>query len=278
MASSTLTPLEPTMEEFGGWLRTPGFRAPKATVLHHTWSPDASQYQGRSSIVAIREYHMHNRGAADIMANAYACPDGKAITGRPLSAGNWAHAYISRDHPEPEAWAAAGHDRMYFNHFGFGLETVGNFDQEDPDASPAFRVAIAALTIVHRVFSIPVEKLFFHRDVAAKSCPGTRVHRDEVRELVRQALAEGCEPKVVLGGKVVGCAPQMVEGEMTVSALPFLQALGVEAGEVPAGVIHGNGRAYVAELSRYCPGWVFPFRQTPQGPRLYPQHANWAPQ
>lgn len=189
MAGSTLTPLEPTMEELGEWLRTPCFRAPKATVLHHTWRPVASQYRGLQTIVDIRDYHMNNVGTADIMANAYACPDGKVFSGRPLSAENWAHAHISRDDPEAEAWQAAGQDRMYFNHYGFGLETIGNFDEEDPAASSAFRVAIATLAVVHRVFSIPVEQLFFHRDVADKTCPGTRVAREEVRRLVQEALA-----------------------------------------------------------------------------------------
>lgn len=276
MSRSTLTELEPTMEEFGAWLKTPGFPAPGATVLHHTWSPNAAQYRGRESIVAIRSYHMHNRGASDIMANAYATPDGTIITGRPLDTANWAHAYISRAQPEAEAWDWARHDRMAFNRAGFGIETVGNFDAEDPDGSRAFTTALQALAVVHRVFNLPTNRLFFHRDVADKSCPGTRLNRDVVRDMLGRAMAPKV-PVVVLGGTPVPCSPELTGGEWTVYAANFLDALGVPITDVPPGVIHENGRAFVMELAKYAPGWTFPAVNKPQGPRMYPQRTAWVP-
>lgn len=278
MSRSTLTELEPTMEEFGAWLKTPGFRAPGATVLHHTWSPDAAQYRGRESIAAIRSYHMHNRGASDIMANAYATPDGTIITGRPLDTANWAHAYISRSDPEAEAWAWAQHDRMAFNRRGFGIETVGNFDVEDPDGSRAFTVALQALAVVHNYFGIPTHRLFFHRDVADKSCPGTRLDRAVVRDMLGRMMATKV-PLVVLDGKQVDCEPGIHDGEWTVNAVDFLKGLGLLpfVAKLPAGVIHANGRAYVMELARYLPEWTFPWANKAQGPRMYPQRKAWTP-
>jgi len=271
VSKSTLTVLEPTDDSFGSWLRTPGFRRPLATVLHHTYSPDAHQYHGRDSIIAIRSYHMHTRGFSDIAANAYACPDGTVVTGRPLDTRNWAHAFISRTNPEAELLATAGHDRMWLNHYAFGLEMVGNFDVEDPDKSRAFEVAVDVLALVHRLCNIPTDRLFFHRDAAEKSCPGTKLNRAVVRDMLAQRLqAHDASPAVVLDASVIDCSPVLVDDEWTVDAAKFLGALGASP-ELPPGVVHANGRAYVGELARYLPEWAFPWKRQPQGLRLYPK-------
>ena len=186
MSKSTLTVMQPTMEAFGAWLRgqTPGHGSVKATVLHHTWSPNSRQFTGRDSIVAIRRYHMEARGFSDIAANAYACPDGTVITGRPLDAGNWAHALISRPDVEREARELAAGNPQFFNSYGFGLETVASFDGEPIDSGPSgrsYETAMRVMTVVHTVYKLPADRLFFHRDVADKSCPGTRLDRAAVR-------------------------------------------------------------------------------------------------
>ena len=119
MSRSTLESLRPTEDSLGKWLARPGYREVLATVLHHTFSPTAASYAGRNTIVGIRKYHMQQRGWSDIGANAYACPDGQVFTGRPLDEDNWAHAYVSREKPEKEAWALCGHDRDWYNKHGF---------------------------------------------------------------------------------------------------------------------------------------------------------------
>jgi hypothetical protein len=273
MSESTLTPFDPTAEGFTKWLKSPGFRTPRATVLHHTWGPTAAEFKGRSTIVAIRRYHVEVRGFSDIAANAYACPDGKVTTGRPLDRENWAHALISRARPEAEALALAGGDKQWFNSYGFGLETVANFDAEDPfgqgPAGRSFQCALNVLTVVHRTFNLPANRLFFHRDVADKSCPGAKLDRTVVRNLLAERLAAPEETKVVLDGRVVNCAPELVGGEVTFEAAPVLAALGIPVNQVPAWVIHENGRCFAAELQPFCPGWRFEFRRRVQGPRLY---------
>lgn len=202
MAKSTLTQMAPTLEEFGAWLRSqrPGHGAVKATVLHHTWSPAAAQYKGRPTIEAIRRYHVQDRGWSDIGANAYACPDGTVFTGRPLSASNWAHAQVSLSRPEAEAKALSGGDAGWFNKYAFGLETVANFDAEDPYGSGAaaksYETALRVLEVVHRVYNLPAERLFFHRDVADKSCPGRKLDRARVRADLARRLA-GMAPETV---------------------------------------------------------------------------------
>ena len=139
MAHSTLTPMVPDMPEFGRWLQgqSPGHGYVKATVLHHTWSPNSTQFHGRDTIVGIRRFHMETRGFKDIAANAYACPNGTVITGRPLTESNWAHALISRKHVEAEALALAGGNKQFYNYYGFGLEVVANFDEEPIHSGPS---------------------------------------------------------------------------------------------------------------------------------------------
>lgn len=186
MANSSLVQLAPTLQEFGYWLRsqTPGHGSVRATMLHHTWSPTAAQYKGRSTIVGIRSYHMETRGWSDIGANAYATPQGTVVTGRPLSASNWSHALVSRARPEAEAAALAGSNKLWFNHYAFGLETVANFDSEPIDRGPSgvsYETALRVLTVVHTVYKLPASRLFFHRDVADKSCPGRQLDRATVR-------------------------------------------------------------------------------------------------
>jgi hypothetical protein len=253
MSKSTLTVLQPTMESFGAWLRaqTPGHGTVKATVLHHTWSPSAEQYQGRATIEAIRRYHIEERGWSDIGANAYACPDGTVVTGRPLSAANWAHAQVSLSRPEAEAKALAGGDAGWFNKYAFGLETVANFDAEDPRAGTAgrsYETALRVLEIVHRVYGLPAERLFFHRDVADKSCPGRKLDRAQVRaDLARRLARGGYEGLQVVrepGGVVVPCEVAMEGDRLRCNLRELAEALGWD---VHAEHLAERGRVYLKQ-------------------------------
>lgn len=200
---STLTQLAPTMEQFGAWLKSqkPGHGQILATVLHHTEEPTAAQYRGLSTIQGIKQYHL-GKGWSDIGAQAYACPDGTVFTGRPLSADNLCHAGPPwRSDVEAEARALSGGDTMWFNKHAFGLETVANFDNEDPfGSSPAaqsYETAMKVMTVMHLVFNLDSTRLFFHRNVADKTCPGMKLSRADVRHdlhnrllAARGALAE----------------------------------------------------------------------------------------
>lgn len=256
MPQSELLQLDPTSPDFVRWLTRKGFRKPKATVLHHTWSPTATQYKGLPTIRGIERYHMQNRGYSTIAANGYACPDGTIVTGRNLSYGNWAHALIQRADVEAEARKVAGGDKLWFNRYAYGLETVANFDSEPTHAGKsgrAYETALRVLTVVHRTFSILPTMLFFHRDVAHKTCPGTRLSRDEVRrELARRLGLAVPTLTVKVNGQSVAAAPAWSGDMVTVLAAPVLSVMGAKPVN-PA--IHGNGRAYLRELIGYCDGW-----------------------
>ena len=257
MSKSTLSQLDPRagLED---WLRSFGV-GPRvqAIVIHHTWSPTAAQYKGRSTIEGIRRYHIRERGWSDIGANLYACPDGTVITGRPLDAPNWAHAQVSLSRPEAEAKALSGGDAGWFNRHAVGIETVANFDVEPPDSGPsgaAYQVMLQACAAICRVFSLdPRRHIFFHRDVAAKSCPGTGLNRATVRAQVAALLeAEGIGV-VRLGGPggtaLIPCNPTLSNGRVWVDLRPFVEGVGGEARWSPLGIIVLDDNGDIVDLT-----------------------------
>jgi hypothetical protein len=257
MPKSELLQMDPDSPEFVAWLKRKGFRKPRATVLHNTWSPTATQYKGLPTIRGSERFHMESRGFSTIAGNGYACPDETVFTGRNLSYDNWAHALISRHDVEVEAKRAAGGDPQFFNTWAYGLETVANFDTESPTKGPSgrsFETAMRVLTVVHRTFGIAPGMLFFHRDVADKTCPGLKLRRSDVRQELAERLGIiRLWPVVKVGGVAVDCTPIMTVGDkLTVAGTPVLAAMGVTAPNI---AIHANGRAFLRELVDNCPGW-----------------------
>ena len=233
---------EYTIEGFRAYLLGQSGRHPKATVLHHCWRPNAQQYRGISTIQGIQRTHMAGAFPSGIAANCYCGPDGAIYNARPLSWSNWAHAYVER------AWSSvyeparivAGGDRAWFNRYAFGVETVGDFDVEDPTTSRAMATSLDVIALVHKLYTIPVERCFLHRDVANKTCPGKRVSREWVHSQLRARLTGdiGGALKVVLlpGSQVIDCHPVIEQGTTRCDLRPVAEALGYEviADHLPA--------------------------------------------
>lgn len=207
----------------------------KCSFLHHTWKPTAAQYRGKSTILGIRRAHLA-RGFSDIACNAYACPDETVFNARPPSVGNCACQYPDEG---SSTWPKAlrdlsGGSKRWMNAYGFGLETIGNFDSEDPAQSVAMHTSLDVLAAVHDLWSIPVAHCFFHRDVSTKTCPGERVTKTWVHAELRKRLAGGGPLKVVLlpptaahpHGEVIDCAPQVEDGTTRADLRPLAEALG----------------------------------------------------
>lgn len=223
-----------TIEGFRAYLLGQGGRHPRATVLHHCWRPNAAQYRGISTIDGIQRTHMAGAFPSGIAANCYTGPDGAIYNARPLSWSNWAHAYVER------AWSSvyepariiAGGDRAWFNTWAFGVETVGDFDVEDPTTSRAMATSLDVIALVHKLYSIPVERCFLHRDVANKTCPGKRVTRDWVHSQLRARLTGdiGGALKIVLlpGSQVIDCRPEVDAGVTRCDLRPLAEGLGYE--------------------------------------------------
>lgn len=210
----------------------------KATVLHHTYKPDAASWAGIRSMLAIQRYHMQERGWSDIGANAYAAPDGTIYNGRPLSAGNYAHALRERA-ISSITWSLRslmGSDKAWLNKHAFGLETVGNFDIEDPTRSKAMSTALDVLALVHQQFELPPERMFFHRQVAFKSCPGELVDLDWARgELAARLAKLNVKARVFIVAEAtpskertleIDCFPRKVGGTTRCDLRPLVEARG----------------------------------------------------
>lgn len=223
----------------------------KATFLHHTWKPAAADYRGLSTILAIRTAHLA-RDFSDIACHAYAAPDGTVFNARPPSTNNCACQYPQKPVAEwPEGLRTiSGGQKDWPNAYGFGIETIGNFDVEDPTTSIAMRTSLDVLAAVHRVWNIPVERCFFHRDVSAKSCPGNRVTKAWVHAELRKRLeAKPVSVKIILG---TGATPEAIieanareeNDVLRADVRPLLEALGYR---VHAQHIATQGKVYIEE-------------------------------
>jgi len=110
---------------------------------------------------------------------------------------------------------------------------VGDFDVEDPTTSRAMATSLDVLALVHRLYTIPVERCFLHRDVANKTCPGKRVTREWVHSQLRARLVNGDiggALKIVLlpGSQVIDCRPGIEQGVTRCDLRPLSEALGYE--------------------------------------------------
>lgn len=220
------------LDQFRGYLaeQRPAYGI-KASVLHHTYKPDAASWGGMRSMLAIQRYHMRDRKFSDIAANAYAAPDGTIYNGRPLSAGNYAHALRERA-ISSITWSLRSlmsSDKAWLNKHAFGLETVGNFDAENPKTSKAMSTALDVLALVHQQFELPPERMFFHRQVAFKSCPGKLVDLDWARgELAARLAKLNIKAQVFLmpGSILINCYPRKVGGRTRCDLRPLVEAVG----------------------------------------------------
>ena len=193
-AMSTLSQVSPDMEGAGAWLKaqTPGHGSVQAIVFHHTEDPAAADFQGLSTIEGIKAYHM-SKGWSDIGAQFYTCPDGSVYTGRPISDLNWCHAGAPwRSDVEEEAAAISGMDDTWFNSYAIGIETVANFDNEDPfgtgPASHSYECTMKLMVTICQLYGLDSSKVFFHRNVSDKTCPGMKLSRADVREDLHNRL------------------------------------------------------------------------------------------
>ena len=203
----------------------------QATVLHHTYRPDASGYQGLQTIRDIQAYHRQQRGWRDIGANAYVAPDTKIYNARPLHWSNYAHAYIRKgwDHVPPQLRELAEPDRNFLNRHAFGIEIIGNFDiQAITPLPPALDAALDLAAAVHRLYDLPPWRLFLHRDVAYKSCPGHNIRRSWARKQLARRMEETQAIRVqFLGEKTaIPCRACLEDGVTRCDLRTLAEALG----------------------------------------------------
>lgn len=145
---------------------------PDGIVIHHTWVPNQSQYQGAASIRGVQRYHMNDKKWSDIGYHFMIGPEGTIYQGRPET--------VVGAHSSP-------------NTGKIGICLVGDFDPGKDPFTPESREALMKLmTWLTAEYGIQVKEFYGHRDFAPKSCPGEEVykHLNAFKEEVLQRLKD----------------------------------------------------------------------------------------
>ena len=143
-------------------------RAINRVIVHHFYRPAASQWKGLPTLEGVCRYHTVEQGWGDIGYHLVVGPDDTIWLARPIEQAG-AHCKGQNDHSVGVAYAA-------------------DFDSEDPvkNGLAAGHQAVAA---VCQRFAVPASEVYFHRDFAPKSCPGTKLSREPYRAAVAKLLA-----------------------------------------------------------------------------------------
>jgi hypothetical protein len=213
-------------------------RGIQEVVLHHTWSPDTTQYRGKATWEAIRNYHVRERGWSDIGYHYGVGPEGSVWRLRPLT--------------------RAGAHVLNRNQHTVGVVLLGNFDVEDPLIKGLPTAAQVTRALVER-FKLTAGQIRFHREFQPKTCPGTRINLAEFRTMVmsnqgqlpgKQAVSEGTKNnkllKVVMlpENNIILCRPELKEGKVRCD----LRALAEELGAEVTDHIADQGKVYLKKL------------------------------
>lgn len=204
------TEREVTIEEFRRELRAATIvRRVDEVVAHHTWSPTAAQYRGLETVRSVRRYHMEERGWSDNGYHLMIGPDGRIFLCRPLSRAG-AHVAGRNAHT-------------------IGVAFIANFDSEEPRRYGGMRAGLQVIAALLERFHLEPRDIRFHREFAAKTCPGLKLSLAGFRrEVVAMGAQTGTAVKVVLlpESRVVECAARVEDGVTRVALRPLAEALG----------------------------------------------------
>lgn len=145
-----------TLEAFEDYVRRYDFGAtpPDKLVIHHTWKPTRDEWSGQHTILALKQYYESQGWQAG------------------------PHLFIARE----GIWLFSPMDRdgvhsSELNARSIGIEVVGDYDREKW-VGIIKRHAIGAIKVLLGCLHIPQERIHFHREVAAKSCPGWAITKE----------------------------------------------------------------------------------------------------
>lgn len=147
--------------------------------VHHTWRPEHSNFDGKNGIDLqqnMRNYHVNTNGWDDIAQHVTLLPDGKFVTGRAFSS---------------QPASIKGYNGSNGS-YPFMVEMLGNFDVghdklEGPQKESILRLA--------KYFDDRGKYIRFHRENAAKSCPGTGIDKAKFMAEVKAFLYPPVIPK-----------------------------------------------------------------------------------
>jgi hypothetical protein len=143
-------------------------RAIRTVIVHHFYRPTAAQWKGLTTLQSVQRFHTQQNGWSDIGYHIVIGPDDTIWLARPIEQAG-AHCKGENEHSVGIAYAA-------------------DFDTEDPSAN-GLSTGQSAVAAVCGHFAIPAHEVYFHRDFAQKTCPGTKLSREPYRAEVAKLLA-----------------------------------------------------------------------------------------
>ena len=159
----------------------PAGRNMREIILHHTWSPTVAQYAGQETWRGIRDYHVNTRGWSDIGYHVGIAPDSSIWLLRPIQ-------------------RTGGHC-LGKNETSIGIVVLGNYDTGKDAVGAQWSMAKYVTAVLCERFKLNEGNVYFHRDFADKSCPGTAINRAEFRTNVRALMDKDTKPEET--GRVV---------------------------------------------------------------------------
>lgn len=138
----------------------------KELHIHHTWRPNYEIYASRPDGVywnqAMTNFHINAKGWSDIAQHVTLLPDGRFATGRNFGMN-------------PASITG-------YNTGAFAVEMIGDFDTGNDVLEGKQRESIIGLA---KFFDSRGKYVRFHRENAAKTCPGTSINKVEFMNEVK---------------------------------------------------------------------------------------------
>ena len=163
-----------TAEQLADLLATPSPRRITEVHVHHTARPRLADWRGRSTVEAIRRYHVEDLGWSDIAQHLTVGADGSLWTGRrfdraPASAVGY------------NGTAAEG---------PLMIEIVGNFDLGADKLEGSQEEAVyRTVALICTVLGLGTDRIRFHSEFnPAKTCPGSSLELRVFRDAVAKAM------------------------------------------------------------------------------------------
>ena len=139
-----------SLAEFADYVRTYDFGTQPANklVIHHTWRPTKDSWAGERTIGGLKRYYEAKGWSAG--PHLFIAED-----------GIWLFSPMRSD----------GIHAGSLNHRSIGMEVVGDYDAEVWSGMTKTN-ALGAISTLIKGLGIVQSDIYFHRDVAQKSCPG----------------------------------------------------------------------------------------------------------
>lgn len=169
-------------ELFAAYVKTVSLKWANSVTVHHTSSPSLSQ---RPKGWLIQ--HMRNL---------------KDFYKRKLGWSAGPHLFTDEDQifGMSSLWRRGVHARS-FNARSIGIETLGNYDKEDPTTGRGLACWLTtaeatAILLKEMGLSVSTKTVKFHRDdpLTSKSCPGNKVSKEWFLQLVEKFMEPEEEP------------------------------------------------------------------------------------